>query len=96
MNAAQQLQAAIGVAVNDAPKQAHGNKNPSATKAGPGRYYDQTHTKDSPRKPRAGFGFVLRQATPAKKERRHLVKTYGRRQTLKLIKSWRAEQKAKG
>lgn len=39
MNEAQRLLASIGVAIDHTAKQAHGNKLPSYTKAGPGRYH---------------------------------------------------------
>jgi hypothetical protein len=48
MNLAQQLHQALGIAQGDsAPKTAHGNKNASATKRGPGRHHAAGHQKNS-------------------------------------------------
>lgn len=94
MNAAQQIHHFLGVPVRADGKQAHGDKNASATKAGPGRYHSKGHSKDSPRKAKGATGFSLHKASPARKQRRDLVKAHGRRQALKAIKHWRAEYKA--
>lgn len=48
MNAAQSIHALLGVAVGEPqPRKPHGNKNASATKAGPGRHHVHGAQKNS-------------------------------------------------
>lgn len=56
-------------------------RNPSATKRGPGRKHRAGHKKASPIKSRgAPLGFEQRYASPAKRKHRANVKALGRRQ----------------
>jgi hypothetical protein len=67
------------------------NRNASATKRGPGRYHSVGARKNSPIKSKgAPRGFTLHKASEERKERRNMIKTYGRRQGLKAIKYWRS------
>ena len=69
-------------------------KQPSTTKSGPGRFHKAGHQKATPIKSHgATAGFVIHAASPAKRERRALVKALGRRQALKQIKAERAAMK---
>lgn len=71
-----------------------GNKNPSTTKSGPGRFHLAGHKKSSPIASKgAPLGFVLH-TNPAKKERRDLIAIHGRRQFLRMLKEHRAMHKA--
>jgi hypothetical protein len=81
------------------PRKGNDNRNASTTKAGPGRFHVSGHQRTDARKlasPHTGLigasSFVLHTASPAKKERRALVKAHGRRQALKFIKHARAVQ----
>jgi hypothetical protein len=92
---AQQIHEFLGIPTREGHKQAHGSKNASATKSGPGRYHDAGHEKSSPVKSKgASRGFALHTASGERKSRRELVKAHGRRQALKMLKFWRAESKA--
>jgi len=64
------------------------NRQPSATKKGPGRYHKAGHKKAQPARSPGGadFGFVLHQAAPEKQMRRELVQRVGRRQAVNTIK----------
>ena len=69
-------------------------KQPSTTKSGPGRFHKSGHQKATPIKQHgAPAGFAVHAASPAKRERRALVKANGRRQALRQIKHDRAEMK---
>lgn len=93
MNEAKKLLESIGLPVGETKKQAHGDKNASATKSGPGRYHKVGHEKDRPASSKgAPAGFALHQATPARKQRRELLKTFGRRQVLRALKTQRRLQ----
>ena len=54
MNIAHQILQALGVPVGGGQSGTHGNRNPSATKAGPGRYHEQRYSKSSPSRKPAG------------------------------------------
>lgn len=65
-------------------------KNPSATKAGPGRFHKQGHEKDSPLKNKgAPPGFLHRLSDDSRKTRREHIASMGRRQYLKFAKALR-------
>lgn len=70
------------------------NKNPSATKRGPGRYHEQGHKKASPvRRPSAPIGSgpqFLGQATNEQRQQRNAAKAaIGARQLRKQLKAMR-------
>lgn len=70
------------------------SKRPSATKSGSGRYHSNGHQKSSLISPAgAPREFVLHQASPAKTHRRELISAHGRRQAIKALKYWRAEDR---
>ncbi len=72
-------------------------RNPSATKAGPGRRHVSGHKRAKPVPSKgAGVGFVLHQADAAKKLRRANVKALGRRQAIKAAKRERRESLPSG
>ena len=57
------------------------SKRASATKAGPGRYHQPGHSKDTPIKSKgAPRGFVLHKASPERALRRQLIRLGGFRQ----------------
>ena len=69
-------------------------KQPSTTKSGPSRFHKSGHQKATPIKSHGATAwFVIHAASPAKRERRALVKVHGRRQALRQIKHDRAEMK---
>jgi hypothetical protein len=92
-NTAQQILSALGIPVGGTQKQAHGNKNASATKAGPGRFHAEMKEARQPKQRGADAEFVLH-TNAHKNERRAVIARYGRRQFLKLQKQFRAEHKA--
>lgn len=54
MNTAQQIHHIMSMAVNEAPKQAHGNCTPNTTRSGPGRYHKQGDGSRTAKQKRAG------------------------------------------
>jgi len=66
-------------------KKLNSNKNPSATKSGPGRYHENGLKKAKIPESKGEWTGIY-QASAAKRERRTSVKAIGRRQTIKAIK----------
>ena len=92
---AQQIHQLLGIGMFDGVKLAHGNKNASTTKSGPGRYHKAAHSKDSPHQSKgAPSGFVLHTASPEKQSRRRLVAFVGIRQHKKDCRVNRAADRA--
>jgi poly(3-hydroxybutyrate) depolymerase len=92
LNTAQQIHQLLGVAISDGPKQAHGSKNASATKSGPGRHHKAEHAKASPHKNKgASREFVLHTASAEKRDRKLLIALHGRRQWLRMSKTLRRD-----
>jgi hypothetical protein len=69
------------------------SKRASATKSGPGRYHSDDHSKATPIPPRGSARMVLHKASQTKRDRRALVKQFGRRQVIKLEKLFRADER---
>jgi hypothetical protein len=93
-NAAQQIHEYLGLPVSVGHKQAHGDKNASATKAGPGRYHEDGATRNSPGKSKGAPKGFVQHTNPEKAQRRALIAIHGRRKFLQMLKEHRAMSKA--
>lgn len=63
------------------------NRQAHPTKSGPGRKHGHKVSHGTPPKPAKGNWLGLHKASAEKLERCALVKTFGRRQTIKLVKA---------